>query len=331
MPPPKRTSTLTVSQIRSPDGMLRRSLVLGLGLLLVGMPFVPVSSTLARYADAAASTGTLRTDTLDPPTGLAATGGVSITLTWSVTPDTYTAGYNLYRATSSGGTYSLVKTITPRSATSTTDTPGNGTWWYRLRAQFQSWESVDSGTVSAFSGTTLFKACVSQAAETVNAGDNNGYQTNPTRACVDDSSFAADASSGTGGTQSCGTGAVPDVTKDQHRFWGNVLGLPASVTSIDGIRVQADLVLNNTTGATNLCAQLSWDAGATWTTIKTQAITVATETTYIFGSTSDTWGRTWTIGQLDPANLRVRIIDASATTTKQFQLDYVAVSVTYTP
>ena len=70
---------------------------------------------------------------------------------------------------------------------------------------------------------------------------------------------------------------------------------------------------------------------ATWTTTKTQSITVAAETTYVVGSTADTWGPTWTLTQLNTTNFRVRIIDASTLTTKQFSLDYVAVSVTYAP
>ena len=109
------------------------------------------------------------------------------------------------------------------------------------------------------------------------------------------------------------------------------MGRWGSVTSINGIRVRADLGLNNTTGTTNLCAQLSWDGGTTWTTIQSQAITTAAETTYTFGGTANLWGRTWTLAQLNTTNFRVRIIDASTLATKVFSLDYVAVSVTYTP
>jgi hypothetical protein len=308
--------------------MLRRSLPLVLALLVIG---VPVPWSLARYTDAATSTGSVGSDTLQPPTTLTAAGGASITLSWTATSDTYATGYNLYRATSSGGTFTLVAAIAGRTTTTTVDDPGSGTFWYRLRAAFQSWESVDSNTVSAVDGTTLYQPCVSNGAQTTSAGDNNGYEGNPARACVDDSSFATDANSGTGGTQSCGTGATPDTTKDQHRFWGYVLGLPGTVTSINGIQVRADLALNNASGTTNLCAQLSWDGGTTWTSLKSVAIPAAAETTYTFGSTSDTWGRTWTAAQLNTTNFRVRVVDASTLTTKQFRLDYVAVSVTYTP
>jgi hypothetical protein len=309
--------------------MSRRWLISGLiALLVVG--HAPV--TLARYTDSAASTGSLASGTLQPPTTLAATGGAIITLTWGATPTTAAAGYHLYRATSSGGTYSLVQTITPRTTVTITDSPGSaGTFWYRLRAYVQNWESVDSNTVSAFNGTTAYAACVSNAADTTGAGDNNGYQTNPGNACADDSVFATDTNSGTGTVATCGSGAVPDTTKDRHRFYGFVTGLPGSVTSINGIRVRADLALNNITGTTNLCAQLSWDGGTTWTTIQSLNASATAETTYTFGGTANLWGRTWTLAQLNTTNFRVRIIDSATTTTKVFSLDYVAVSVTYTP
>ncbi len=309
--------------------MSRRWLIPGLvALLLVGQ--APV--TLARYTDQAVSTGSLASGTLQPPTTLAASGGAIITLTWGATPTTAAAGYHLYRATSSGGTYTLVQTITPRTTVTITDNPGSaGTFWYRLRAYVQNWESVDSNTVSAFDGTTAFAACVSNAADTTTAGDNNGYQTNAGNACADDSVFAVDTNSGNGGTASCGSGAAPDTTKDRHRFYGFVTGLPGSVTSINGIQVRADLALDSITGTTNLCAQLSWDGGTTWTTIQSQAVTVAAETTYVFGGTANLWGRAWTLAQLNTTNFRVRIIDASTQATRDFSLDYVAVSVTYTP
>jgi hypothetical protein len=287
--------------------------------------------TLARFTDAAGASGSIRSDTLVAPTGLGAAGGAQITLSWTATVDTYATGYNVYRSTSAGGTYSLIGTVTPRTAVTTTDSPGAGTFFYKVQAYFQSWESADSATVSAASGTTAYAACVSTAADTTGAGDNNGYESNPARACVDDSSFATDSNSGTGTATACGSGATPDATKDRHRFWGFVTGLPGTVTSIIGIRVRVDLALNNATGTTNLCAQLSWDAGTTWTTLKTVSIPSSSEGPYIFGSTTDTWGRTWTPAQLNTTNFRVRLIDASASTSKQFQLDYVAVSVTYSP
>ena len=97
---------------------------------------------------------------------------------------------------------------------------------------------------------------------------------------------------------------------------------PPPSSSIDGIEVQARLRLNNNGLITNLCAQLSWDGGASWTTIQAQDVAGGNDwTTYTFGGAADTWGRAWTLGELEPANLRVRIIDAASQTTKNFQLD----------
>ncbi len=309
----------------------RAPFVVAIALLLaIG---VPMSSTLARFTDSAVSSGSFAADTLAPPTGLAATGGVTVTLTWTPSVDTYATGYAIYRSATSGSGYALVSSITPRSATTTTDSPGGGTWYYVLRTTAGSWDSVDSDETSATVTTTstTFKACVSTAADTTGAGNNNGYESNPARACVSDGLTANDASSGNGGTQSCGTGAAPSVNKDRHRFWGFVLGMPGTVTAISGIRVQATVGTNNNGGTTNLCAQLSWDGGTSWTTISSQDVPSTADTVYTFGSTSDLWGRSWTLSELSAADFRVRLIDASSQPNKQFQLDYVSVSVTYTP
>ncbi len=227
-----------------------------------------------------------------------------------------------------------MSSVTPGTAATTTDSPGAGTWYYVVRTTYASWASVNSNQASAVvtATSTTYKPCVTTLADTVGAGDNNGYQTNPIRACTSDNLFAVDTNSGSVAGASCGTGAVPDTTKDRHRFYGFVFGMPGAVAHIDGIRVQADLKLDSVAASTsNLCAQLSWDGGTTWTTIKTQAITVATETSYVFGGTADTWGHTWTLAELNTTNFRVRIIDASTNGNRDFSLDYLAVSVTYAP
>ena len=310
---------------------VRASIAIAIALVMaVG---IPASTTLARFTDSAVSSGSFAADTLAPPTGLSASGGATVSLTWTPSVDTYATGYAIYRSATSGSGYVLVSTATPGTAASKTDSPGAGTWYYVVRTTVGSWDSVDSNQATAVvtATSTTFKACVSTAADTTGAGDNNGYQSNPTRACTSDNSYAQDTDSGTSTTASCGTGAVPLSSKDRHQFSGFVLGLPGTVTDIDGIRVQADLKLDAFSGTNLLCAQLSWDGGTTWTTIQSQAIATATETTYTFGGTADTWGRTWTLAELGTSAFRVRIIDASTVATRDFQLDYLAVSVTYAP
>jgi hypothetical protein len=310
----------------------RSSIAVGVALLVAAA--LPASTTLARFTDSAVSVGTLASDTLEPPTVLAAAGGSSVTLTWVPSADAYASGYVVYRSTTSGSGYAFASSVTPGTAVTTTDSPGSGTWFYTLLTTFEGWSSTASNEASAtvsLATSTAYAPCVTTAADTSGAGDNNGYETNPSRACADDSLFAVDTNSGTGGRQSCGTGATPATNKDRHKFYGFALGIPAVVTSIDGISLRTDLRLDSISGTHNLCAQLSWNSGLNWTSFKVQPVTSAGETTNTFGSMSDTWGRTWTTSQLSGTNFRVRIIDASTATGRDFSLDYVAVSVTYTP
>ena len=164
------------------------------------------------------------------------------------------------------------------------------------------------------------------------AGDDNGYESNPARACVSDNSDAQDTNSGTDTSASCGVGAVPSTTKDRHQFYGFAFGLPGTASHIDGIRVQVDLGLDANAGTNSVCVQLSGDGGTTWTSIQSQAITKKKEATYHvrwdgrrMGSSLEPWP------SLSGSAFRVRIIDASTNANRDFQLDYVAVSVTYAP
>jgi len=293
------------------------------------------ASTLAAFSDTTSAASSITADTLAPPTGLAATGGTAVGLTWTPTVDLYATGYNVLRAGVAGGPYTSIGSVTPRTAAATTDAPAAGTWFYVLRSIAGSWSSLDSNEASATVGvpttSSPYAGCTTQAADTTGAGDNDGYQTTPGNACTDGGGFALDANSGSGGTASCGTGAIPDATKDRHRFWGFASGVPATATSIAGIRVRADLALNNNGGTTNLCAQLSWDGGTTWTALKSLSVAGTGETTYVFGSATDTWGRAWAVSELGSSNFRVRLVDASTMDNKRFELDYLALSVTYTP
>jgi hypothetical protein len=293
-------------------------------------------TTLAAYTDAHLTSGTFASDLLDPPTGLTASGGTTVGLTWAPTVDAYASGYSVWRASISGGPYTSIGTVTPGSAASTTDAPGSGTWSYVLRSVSGGWSSAPSNQASAtVDGTPTslaYAGCLSQAADTTAAGDGDGYQTSPALACADGGGFAQDPNSGSGGSQACGAGTVtPDPLKDRHRFWGFATGLPGSVSAISGIRVRADVGLNHNGGTDHLCAQLSWDGGVSWSTIQSIPLHGTGESTYVLGGTSDTWGRTWTPAELAPTTFVVRIIDAASMTNKRFELDYLAVSVTYTP
>ena len=312
-------------------GLRRR---FGVAAVTVLVPVLFASTTavsLARLTDTATSTKAISTDTLDPPTTLAATGGATASLTWTATTDTYATGNDLQRATVSGGPYSVVATITPRTTVATTDAPGsNGTYYYVLRSVFQSWTSVNgnqaAATITLVSTTTGFKTCTTTSNAADTGGDGDGYESLPTNACLTDGSIATDASSGTNTSLVC-----TDAGKDRHHFWDFGLGVPATVSAVGGIQVRADVGLNNNSGTSQICAQLSWNGGTTWTAPKSIAVTNVGVTTYNLGATNDIWGRTWLGSELSNANFRVRLIDASDRTSKDFRLDGLAVQVTYTP
>jgi hypothetical protein len=312
-------------------GLRRR---FGVAAVTVLVPVLLASTTavsLARLTDMAASTKAISTDTLDPPTTLAATGGATASLTWTATTDTYATGYDLQRATVSGGPYSVVAAIAPRTIVATTNAPGSsGIYYYVLRSVFQSWTSVNSNQVSAtitlVSTATGFKTCTTTSNAADTGGDGDGYESLPTNACVTDGAVATDASTGTNTNLVC-----TDAGKDRHRFWDFGLGVPASVSAVGGIQLRADVGLNNNAGTSQLCAQLSWDGGTTWTAAKSIAVTSVGVTTYNLGATNDTWGRSWLGSELSNANFRVRLIDMSDRTTKDFRLDGLAVQVMYTP
>jgi hypothetical protein len=310
----------------------RRLLGLAAAVILVSALLGTFGTTsLARLTDGDTMTAALSTDTLNPPTSLAATDGTSALLTWVATPDTYAAGYELQRAMVSGGPYALVSTITPRTTVTASDTPASsGTYYYILQSVFQNWRSVDSNQTSATitSGPipTGYETCTAMSDAADTGGDNNGYEVLPANACGDDLLAATDASSGTNNTVGC-----TNAGKDRHRFWDFTLGMPATVTSVEGIQVRADEGMNNNGGTSQVCVELSWNGGSTWTMPKSVTLAGSAIATYTFGATNDRWGRTWLGSDFSSANFRVRLTDVTSQPNKDFLLEYLAAQVTYTP
>lgn len=173
--------------------------------------------------------------------------------------------------------------------------------------------------------STGFLAASAQAAVITGSGDNNGYQTSPANAFVDDGVFAIDTNSGNGTGTSC-TGTA----KDKHLFYNYNFNLPPAAV-VQGIQVRLDARADATGGTPRICVQISSDGGATWTTAKQTATLGTTEVTYTLGTASDLWGRSWAIGDFTNTNFRVRVIDVASNTSRDFSLDYIAVNVTYLP
>ena len=173
--------------------------------------------------------------------------------------------------------------------------------------------------------STGYLAPSAQAAQTSTAGDNNGYETNPSNAFVDDGIVATDLNSGTNNNASCTNNG-----KDKHHFFNYNVSLPPTAV-VQGIQVRLDARADAGSNKPKICVQISWDGGVSWTAAKQTTNLTTTEVTYTLGTTSDTWGRTWAVGNFSNANFRIRVIDVAGNGNRDFFLDYMAVNVTYQP
>ncbi len=264
-------------------------------------------------------------DILAPPDSMTLTTPVPGTanLGWSASTSAYATATKVMRGTVTGGPYTVIATLAP-TVFSYTDTPGLGSFFYVTRSTFQSWESLDSNEVNTvfISLNTPWFNCAAQAADT--GGDNNGYQTNPASGCGDDGVPAEDPMSGTTNKTSCSNNG-----KDKHRFSNFSISIVAA-TAIRGIEVRTQSWMNATGGTNRLCVRLSSNGGSSWTSYLQLNLAAIGETNLTFGSTSNLWGRTWTVANFSNANFVVQITDVtSAFGTKTFFLDNVQVRVTY--
>lgn len=169
-----------------------------------------------------------------------------------------------------------------------------------------------------------FLDCTSQAAVTSSSGDNNGYEGNPANACTDGNGNATDTNSGTGTSTSC-----THSRKDRHQFYNYNAAVNNGAT-INGIEVRLDAWAESSSSSPRLCVQLSWNGGVSWTTAKQTSTISNSEQTFILGSATDTWGRTWTSSDFSNANFRIRVIDVASNTSRDYRLDWVALRVTST-
>ena len=172
---------------------------------------------------------------------------------------------------------------------------------------------------------TGFLAPSANAAVTISAGDNNGFQLTPNNAYITDGLFAVDTNSGNNTNTSC-----TNTGKDKHNYYNYNLNLPLGA-SIKGIEVRLDAKISRSTtnNAPFECAQISWDGGVTWTATKSTTTLTTSTATYLLGSATDTWGRAWSAGDFNNTNFRVRLINVAASTIRTFSLDGIAVRVTY--
>lgn len=247
--------------------------------------------------------------------------------------NTYKTNAVKYYRSTSGKMYALVATTKPDREViavlvddndDSNNNTNNGEYQDYVNGIYKYWtyfNTVNYNTAAAGNIDTGFLNPSNNASEA--GGDNNGYNSNPTRVYSDNNSFATDTSSGSGSGTSC-TGN----DKDKHRFYDYGITVPSDGT-INGIELRLDAKVDNTTGAPQLCAQLSWDGGTTWTSAKSTSTLTTNEASYTLGGSSDSWGRTWSTNELSNTNFRVRIIDVASNTSRTFSLDWAAIKVHY--
>jgi len=168
-------------------------------------------------------------------------------------------------------------------------------------------------TIACFTGDSGFKNPTVQAADT--GGDGNGFELNPTNAFADASGYASNI----------------DGPGDRHRFYNYGFSI-ASACAIQGIEVRLDWWLSSTFDTNSISVALSWDGGTSWTAVKTDTQETTSEHTVVLGSSTDTWGRSWTVSELSDANFRVRITcncSGSFCSYRDYYLDWVPVKVYY--
>lgn len=89
-----------------------------------------------------------------------------------------------------------------------------------------------------------------------------------------------------------------------HNYTNLGFGVPSG-NSISGIEVR--LELSGSTAAGTVDVALSWDGGASWTSIKSTPTLSIPDVVYTLGSPSDLWGRSWATGEFSNANFAARV------------------------
>ncbi len=216
--------------------LVRRRAAILVAVVLAASLSSPAPRTLAFFTSAGSVSGSLSSLAVASPTNLAAAGGATATLTWTPTVTSRASGYYLFRSSTSGSGYTQVGSVAPASVAATTDAPASGTWYYVLQAYAGAWTSGYSNQASVSvvrqPVTTPVVGCDPTMQAALPTGSGDGYEITPGNACAADGAVAKDLDS-----PATPGGQCASSSGDRHRFWGYVFGLPASVTSINGITV----------------------------------------------------------------------------------------------
>jgi hypothetical protein len=165
---------------------------------------------------------------------------------------------------------------------------------------------------SCFPGDTGLLSPIAQAADT--GGNGDGFEVDPTYAFADDGLYALNV----------------DGPGDRHRYYNYGVSIPSGC-SVKGIEVRLDWWLDSTDGSNSMSIELSWNGGDLWTAAEADSTETTSEHTATLGSSTDTWGRSWTAGELADDYFRVRVTSNSDDGLRDFYLDWIPVRVHYGP
>lgn len=299
------------------------------------------SLAVAAGLDALSSTGVAVTDArnglVKPRIKIdAALDALASSCSYSLTPASLSTGAaavvgSLSVTATAGCPWTAVSNTGWITVTSGASGSGNGSVAYSVAANTST--SARSGTLTIAGQTfTVTQAGVSVRntgfrAPTANlrdsGGDGTGYEINPSYAYSTNGVSAVDYNSGTTTSTSCTDGG-----KDKHRFYNFGFAIPTT-SAIKGLQVQLKSRADSSLGSPKICVQVSWNGGQSWSAPKSTTTLGTTLTTYALGSVTDTWGRIWSPGDFTNTNFRVRVIDVSSSTARDFSLDSIAVNVSY--
>ena len=247
--------------------------------------------------------GSFATDT--PTATATATASVTDTPTPTPSPTATAAATDTPTPTPSA-------TATPTATATDSPTPAPSATATATATATDSPTPTATPTPACVAGDTGLLNPSAQAADT--GGNGDGFEVTPTYAFADDTFYALNVN---------GPG-------DRHRYYNYSISIPSGC-SIKAIEVRLDWRLDSTAGTSSMSVELSWDGDASWTAAKTDTVESDTEHTTVLGSSTDTWGRSWTAEDLSDANFRVRLTSNSDQSSTDFYLDWVPVRVYYGP
>jgi hypothetical protein len=156
----------------------RSLVVLATLALLTAVAGLPPAN--ATFSASTATSTSFTAYSLAAPTGLGASGTSTVTLSWTATTSGSASGTRVFRGTASGGPYTQIAQIAGLATTSTTDTPGTGTFYCVVEAYYNgggaNWTSPDSNQASiTITPTPAFMRTVG----TATCGDTSNTVTVP--------------------------------------------------------------------------------------------------------------------------------------------------------